>query len=43
MCCALLHNVGLFRVMPTRRVRAIDERYYGRVGRTFPIARADAI
>lgn len=30
----LLVNAGLLRVVRTRRVRAIDERYYGRVART---------
>jgi len=30
----LLLDVGLVRVIRTRRVRAIDERYYGRVART---------
>ena len=33
----LLVNAGLLRVVRTRRVRAIDERYYGRVARTFYI------
>jgi hypothetical protein len=33
----LLVNVGLLRVVRTRRVRAIDERYYGRVARTLYI------
>ncbi|MFI7430385.1 helix-turn-helix domain-containing protein [Micromonospora sp. NPDC049836] len=31
----LLVNAGLLRVVRTRRVRAIEERYYGRVARTF--------
>ena len=31
----LLTEVGLLRVVRTRRVRAIDERYYGRVARTY--------
>ena len=31
----LLVEAGLMRVVRTRRVRAIDERYYGRVARTF--------
>jgi len=31
----LLVDAGLLRVVRTRRVRAIDERYYGRVARTF--------
>lgn len=30
-----LHDAGLLRVVRTRRVRAIEERYYGRVARTF--------
>src|SRR5215468_9351412 len=33
----LLVEVGLFRVVRTRRVRAIEERYYGRVARTIYI------
>src|SRR6478672_5348505 len=33
----LLADVGLLRVVRTRRVRAIDERYYGRVARTIYI------
>src|SRR5579859_5325706 len=32
-----LVNAGLLRVVRTRRVRAIEERYYGRVARTFYI------
>jgi DNA-binding transcriptional ArsR family regulator len=31
----LLVDAGLLRVVRTQRVRAIDERYYGRVARTF--------
>jgi DNA-binding transcriptional ArsR family regulator len=31
----LLVEAGLMRVVRTRRVRAIDERYYGRVARTY--------
>src|ERR1700750_2427879 len=31
----LLVDVGLPRVVRTRKVRAIDERYYGRVARTY--------
>src|SRR5690242_10445901 len=31
----LLVEAGLLRVVRTRRVRAIDERYYGRVARTY--------
>jgi DNA-binding transcriptional ArsR family regulator len=34
---SLLVDVGLLRVVRTRRVRAIDERYYGRVARTLYI------
>jgi DNA-binding transcriptional ArsR family regulator len=33
----LLVDAGLLRVVRTRRVRAIDERFYGRVARTFYI------
>jgi DNA-binding transcriptional ArsR family regulator len=33
----LLLDAGLLRVVRTRRVRAIDERYYGRVARTIYI------
>jgi DNA-binding transcriptional ArsR family regulator len=33
----LLVDAGLLRVVRTQRVRAIDERYYGRVARTFYI------
>jgi DNA-binding transcriptional ArsR family regulator len=33
----LLLDVGLVRVVRTRRVRAIDERYYGRIARTLYI------
>jgi DNA-binding transcriptional ArsR family regulator len=33
----LLVMAGLLRVVRTRRVRAIDERYYGRIARTFYI------
>lgn len=33
----LLVDAGLLRVVRTRRVRAIDERYYGRVARTIYI------
>src|SRR6185312_9290564 len=33
----LLVEVGLLRVVRTQRVRAIDERYYGRVARTIYI------
>ncbi|MEO6652047.1 MAG: winged helix-turn-helix domain-containing protein [Ilumatobacteraceae bacterium] len=31
----LLVNAGLLKVVRTRKVRAIEERYYGRVARTF--------
>lgn len=31
----LLHDVGLLQVVRTRRVRAVEERYYGRVARTY--------
>jgi len=33
----ILVDVGLLRVVRTRRVRAIEERFYGRVGRTIVI------
>jgi DNA-binding transcriptional ArsR family regulator len=33
----LLVDVGLLRVVSTRRVRAIEERFYGRVARTYYI------
>jgi DNA-binding transcriptional ArsR family regulator len=33
----LLVDAGLLRVVRTRRVRAIDERYYGRLARTYYI------
>src|SRR5215207_3142736 len=33
----LLVDAGLLKVVRTRRVRAIDERYYGRVARTLYI------
>jgi DNA-binding transcriptional ArsR family regulator len=33
----VLADAGLLRVVRTRRVRAIDERYYGRTARTFVI------
>ena len=33
----LLVDTGLFKVVRTRRVRAIEERYYGRVARTLYI------
>lgn len=34
----LLVDAGLLRVVRTRRVRAIEERYYGRTARTFYVA-----
>src|SRR6476619_1127531 len=34
---AVLVDAGMLRVVRTRRVRAIDERYYGRTGRTITI------
>ena len=34
---ATLVDAGLLRVVRTRRVRAIDERYYGRVARTLSV------
>ncbi len=34
-------DAGLLRVVRTRRVRAIDERYYGRVARTFYVGQLD--
>ncbi len=36
-----LVDAGLLRVVRTRRVRAIEERYYGRVARTFYIGALD--
>jgi DNA-binding transcriptional ArsR family regulator len=33
----VLVDAGLLKVVRTRRIRAIDERYYGRVGRTIVI------
>lgn len=33
----LLHDVGLLKVVRTRRVRAIEERFYGRIARTYYI------
>src|SRR5829696_5410026 len=33
----VLVDAGMLRVVRTRRVRAIDERYYGRTGRTIAI------
>ena len=40
----LLHDARLLRVVRTRRVRAIEERYYGRVARTIyvgPLSRSE--
>ncbi|OGO57085.1 MAG: ArsR family transcriptional regulator [Chloroflexi bacterium RBG_16_72_14] len=37
----VLADAGLLRVVRTRRVRAIDERYYGRTARTFMVAVAN--
>jgi DNA-binding transcriptional ArsR family regulator len=37
----VLVDAGLLRVVRTRRVRAIDERYYGRVARTFMVGVVD--
>ena len=39
----LLHDVGLLQVVRTRKVRAMEERFYGRTGRTicFPEAASD--
>ena len=34
---AVLVNVGMLRVVRTRRVRAIEERYYGRTARLFMV------
>src|SRR3954462_10587983 len=34
---AVLVDAGMLRVVRTRRVRAIDERYYGRTGRTIHV------
>src|SRR6478752_10463797 len=33
----VLLDAGMLRVVRTRRVRAIDERYYGRTGRLFRV------
>lgn len=38
----VLERAGLIRVVATRRVRAVTERYYGRVARLFLIATEDA-
>src|SRR5690242_6222423 len=35
----VLREAGLLRVVRTRRVRAIDERFYGRTARLFYVAR----
>lgn len=37
----LLVDTGMLRVVRTRRVRAIDERFYGRTARTFMVAVAN--
>jgi DNA-binding transcriptional ArsR family regulator len=37
----VLVEAGLLRVVRTRRVRAIDERYYGRTARTFMVGVVD--
>src|SRR5262245_45845836 len=37
----VLVNAGLVRVVRTRRVRAIDERFYGRTARVFPVGVVD--
>ena len=37
----VLVDAGLLRVVRTRRVRAIDERYYGRTARLFPVGVVD--
>lgn len=37
----VLVDAGLLRVVRTRRVRAIDERYYGRTARLFPVGAVD--
>ena len=38
----VLERAGLIRVVATRRVRAVTERFYGRVGRLFLISSHDA-
>ena len=37
----VLVDAGMLRVIRTRRVRAIDERFYGRIARTFYIGAVD--
>lgn len=37
----VLFDTGMLRVVRTRRVRAIDERYYGRTARTFMVSVAN--
>src|SRR5688572_31001518 len=37
----VLVDAGMLRVVRTRRVRAIDERYYGRTARLFRIGKID--
>jgi len=39
----VLERAGLVRVVRTRRVRAVTERYYGRVGRLFLIQSEDEL
>lgn len=37
----VLVDAGLLRIVRTRKVRAIDERYYGRTARMFPVGVVD--
>ena len=37
----VLVDAGLLRIVRTRRVRAVDERYYGRTARMFPVGVVD--
>jgi len=37
----VLQNAGLLRVVATRKVRAIDERFYGRAARTYVVEHDD--
>lgn len=37
----VLVDAGLLRVVRTRRVRAVEERYYGRTARLFPVGATD--
>jgi DNA-binding transcriptional ArsR family regulator len=39
----VLVQAGMLRVVRTRRVRAIDERYYGRTARTFVVGAVSAL